>query len=1173
MIEEKKLEILLLGTPAVYFSGESIQIKRRILRSLVFFLAYNHRLVSRNRLILLFWPDASEEDGRRHLREVLSKLRSQLPDPDILITDQDRVGLDFSKCRVDALEFNDLVSKTKLALQLTADPLLPATLFQDVLRAVQLWRSAHFMAGVNLPESDEYEKWILDTRREMENLRQYMVIKTAEHYIASNDLIEALRWLRAAVQTYELDIDLHLHIMEVLLRLGQTHEALDHYAHLTDLYQREGMGELPPAALQFYEKLTKGTGQATPARSIQWPSTLDLRVAFTGRKDILHTLTASFHNGGAVVVYGEPGAGKSRLLFELYRSLEPLPRLLLASGRLMETTIPFQPWIDLFRQSMTEQDWKKVNPTWLQALSVLLPELQQMDNRTPHKKVSLADQGRSYFFEAIHQVMLYLARRDRIFLCFDDAQWCDEATFTALSYLQSREFFEQHGFLIIGCRLGDATSAMDEFLKNRARHSNTKVINLLPLSGEDIRNICRSILGFVPGDEFVARIAANTGGNPLFLLETLRGMLQISLDKIQLEKITNFPTPSSIQSLIHNRFMSLSVDTRQVLVTAAIIGDVINTNDIAKASYLKLETVVNALEELEALHLIQPVSGAMTGVDYLFIHEKIREVLVKELSPARRKLLHLNAARVLEERYSGQRQYAVILANHFQEAGEVVKACHFWVQAGIHADHLLSPAQAQSAYHNAEQILDQNENLIPDDLVYQLFTSMMINYYESSNLQMLQPYAQKMLKLGRKRGSPLLIGTALSNLGSAESLLLNPLKGMVYLTEALPYINQTNNLKEKAEVNNRLGLLYQLALQFNLAVKHYQNSLKIVEFATEHDLVESRINANMQLGLLNYFLALPKKVNQHADLVLQDCQTIGNLPSAGKAYFLKCYASLAQEKYEDSISLAKSGLEIMQALNSRQFIGYTHLALADAYFKSGEIDESWRNYQLVLNSIKPGEYDDVLAEAYTNLGSVYLNMYAYEAARRILQTGLERYSHLTQKYSLQVRMAHAQAGLGHLDTALKLVNVTVQETEKLSLYLALIPARLCRGLLYSLLQDYKSAKTDLEWVRSEANKRSMLTYWGFACDFLGDLALRQNQPEEAHEYASKFSHRVSKVHNPWLEIACLRLKNRATRMMEETDFSIQIRIRELLDGLTAKCTISDLSTHLASYRTQILSEL
>src|SRR5512146_2425305 len=115
MTASSELRILLLGTPAVYAGDQPLQIQRRLLRWMLFFLASQNEMVGRADLILMFWPDEAEEDTRRHLRETLSKLRAQLPDPNLILTEQDRVGLDFQRVYSDVQEFQTLSSQTARA--------------------------------------------------------------------------------------------------------------------------------------------------------------------------------------------------------------------------------------------------------------------------------------------------------------------------------------------------------------------------------------------------------------------------------------------------------------------------------------------------------------------------------------------------------------------------------------------------------------------------------------------------------------------------------------------------------------------------------------------------------------------------------------------------------------------------------------------------------------------------------------------------------------------------------------------------------------------------------------------------------------------------------------------------------------------------------------------------
>lgn len=1172
MSPESKLEILLLGTPAVYYGGKPIQITRRLLRSILFFMGYTRRLVSRTGIIMTIWPEASEEDGRRHLREALSKLRAQLPDPKILVTDQDRVGLDFNFVRVDVHEFLAIMTKSKLALQQAANPILPASILQDVLHAVKLWRGPVFMTGFNVPESEEYEIWLSDVRRELGNDKQYLMKKIAAHYMAANDYIEALRWLRNALLTDEFDLELQMQKLVAYERLGQIKEALDYYDQVEKAFEADGMGKLPDNFTQIHSRLTTRKNIPSTAAKQIWPTTLDLHIPFTGRKELLNTLTTSFHNGETVVLFGEAGAGKTRLLFELFNSLSPNPPLLFSAGNMMESAIPYQPWIDLFRQKMTPTDWEKIDANWRQILSKLIPEINGAAPTEQPVKISPREQDKSLFYEAIHQVLLHLSRLERVFLCLDDAQWCDSDTLSSLAYLQTRGYFARHGFLAISCRLRESTTTLDEFLKNRIRHANTRVILLPGLVLEDLRAISHAVLGETPADEFVEKLLVETGGNPLFVVETLRLLQEQSLEKNKLDKLVVLPIPTNVQDLILTRHNALSNDSRKLLVTAAILGNEFNTNLAANASQLGLEKTVSALEELERVHLIQPIGAQTEGADYRFIHGQVREVLVQGLNPARRKLIHKNVAVVLEEQYGNDHRYAARLADHFQQAGEIIKSFHYRLEAGIYADHMLSPLEALSAYEKAEVLLRHHENLLPDENVYTLYTSIIRNYYASSNIELVRVNANKMLRLGRMRGSALLIGSALSSLGYVESLVQNPGKGIAYLVEAQPYVDQANNPVEKAELFDRLGLMNQLGLQFSKAEEFFQKAIELCGVAPEPELVQVRINTNLNLALLHFLLAEPKKEDHYADLVIRDCELIGDTQTLGKAYSFKAYCHLMRENLPEAAEFTRASQRILKTQSNIQFSGYLSLTSAMIFQNMGNIDDAFEQYQEVLHIIKPGEFNDVLAEAHVDFGNFYLYLFAPDKAMKIFQHGLNLEGDLVQKYTLAVGMAHALAGLGQLDAAENMLAPVLKDTEQYSLMLAYLHAKICSGVLATMKGDFLRAREDLDWSRKETEKRGFRTLWASVEYFTGNLLLAQKKPEDALEYAAKFDRQVSQIKNPWLEISSLRVKSKALRMIGDSDPSLMRQVQVPLDYLRKGCVFPELIPYFQNYSKIVLSD-
>jgi DNA-binding SARP family transcriptional activator len=179
----------------VYQDDQPVLIQRRLLRAILFYLAYQQEMIGRLDLISLFWPELPEEKSRLHLRDSLSKLRSELPDPSILKVDQDNIGLDQSRLYVDVLEFTQLVSQTRRSLaQIARTAPLPELVYQQVERAANLWRSAHFLAGARLPTNEGFDRWVQEKSQDLKNTRLYLLERLADHAAAIGDLEAGIRW-------------------------------------------------------------------------------------------------------------------------------------------------------------------------------------------------------------------------------------------------------------------------------------------------------------------------------------------------------------------------------------------------------------------------------------------------------------------------------------------------------------------------------------------------------------------------------------------------------------------------------------------------------------------------------------------------------------------------------------------------------------------------------------------------------------------------------------------------------------------------------------------------------------------------------------------------------------------------------------------------------------------
>jgi predicted ATPase len=421
-------------------------------------------------------------------------------------------------------------------------------------------------------------------------------------------------------------------------------------------------------------------------------------------------------------VLGESGLGKTRLVQEFCQTLAGDRRILLMHGRQAEGNLPFQPFIELFRNSLSPEEWLSLSPIWAGHLAVLLPELLVMrPDLETFPAPSDPSRSSALLYESIRQVLVLIAQNGPLILFLDDAHWADEATLAAVAYLLERPPFDLQALLILAYRKEEANPNLENLLSIARPASMFRSIPLSRLSPDEIFQLGRSILGALPDSQFIQHLAQGTGGNPLFILETLRALKE----PIQQSEVAGLrlPTAESIQTLIRSRLRRLTPEAREVLETAAIIGSEFDPEVISQVNEKNLAEVGASLDELETHTLVEPLSIPPQPIRYGFIHDKFREIILEELKPMRTVHLHRRVAHTLAANpgIQSERQAAVI-AQHYEAGGEAANAFKFWLEAGEHARRLYSSQDAMRIFKHAESLIDISGNQIPDEPIRQLYS-------------------------------------------------------------------------------------------------------------------------------------------------------------------------------------------------------------------------------------------------------------------------------------------------------------------------------------------------------------------------------------------------------------------------------------------------------------------
>ncbi|RME46999.1 MAG: hypothetical protein D6791_06915, partial [Chloroflexi bacterium] len=664
------LQVYLLGPPRVEWAGHPLPVPRRQTRALLYRLAAHLEPVPREQLCFLFWPDTPESAARRNLSHLLTHLRRALPAPEVLLTTEDCVALDPQQTWSDVAVFE----RSCAAFPPTPPSLLPQTL--------QLY-CGPFLAGFSLPSSPEFEAWVIRERQTLERLYLEMLATLIEERTAHGAYEEAIAWAKRYLETDDLAEGVHRRLIQLYADVGDRGAALRQFEQCAAILERE-LGVRPlPETRAVYRAVLEGRPSAwqSPMAGPAWRTLPGPGVPLVGRDEAMGQLEHAFARAQAghssvILISGEAGIGKSRLMQDFATRLQNRALILMGAGHPGAQTLPYHPVAQALRAALRcgEKGTSfhlpfSLSPVWLAEASRLLPELRSIHRDLPSPPHSEPDQARFRLFEALHQIVETLASGSQpLVLCLDDLHWADETTLDWLAYLAHE--LQSGRLLLLGTYRAEEASAVGALRRALAPKGIFHELELAGLDFEAVLQLLHHLVGPLPGIQALARrLQQATGGNPFFLLETLRALTETRQPGGDLAGLEAIPLPDTVREAVHARLEHLRPVARQVLEAGAILTPPFSFDLVRlTAGRRELETM-DCLDELVARHLLVEREH-----EYRFNHDLARRAVEASLSPVRRQLLHRRAGRALEQL---DRHAVAALAHHFDAGGEVKKALHY----------------------------------------------------------------------------------------------------------------------------------------------------------------------------------------------------------------------------------------------------------------------------------------------------------------------------------------------------------------------------------------------------------------------------------------------------------------------------------------------------------------
>lgn len=352
--------------------------------------------------------------------------------------------------------------------------------------------------------------------------------------------------------------------------------------------------------------------------------------SFRGRDDELRRLLDAFDEvsvGGVrvVLVAGDAGIGKSRLVTEASRAMADTGALVLAGTSRDGLAAPFEPVVLALRRLVDHLDVahaRAIAGAVADELVRLIPTLSEGARPAPPTD---ADAERFALLEAADEFLAELGRHRPVVLVLDDLHWVDAPTVLLLRHLRAST--RAHRLLVVGTyRLDMVTSdhAVQPLLGDVRRHGNGRLLTLDGLEPEAHAELVAELAG---GPDLVDTRALwhRTGGNPLFT--------EYLLDQPQGPDAL----PMGVVDLIDERLARVRPGVVDVLQVAAVVGERFEPDVVAAVARSDRVSVLASLDEAIQEHCV--VEHGETG-QYAFRHALTREALVARLTAPRRVILH-----------------------------------------------------------------------------------------------------------------------------------------------------------------------------------------------------------------------------------------------------------------------------------------------------------------------------------------------------------------------------------------------------------------------------------------------------------------------------------------------------------------------------------------------------
>ena len=731
---------------------------------------------------------------------------------------------------------------------------------------------------------------------------------------------------------------------------------------------------------------------------------------FVGRDRELQTLNDALRRakegtGGAWLIGGESGVGKSRLLSEL-RIRALVEGILVFQGETeMAAGQGYRPWKGILQRLVLLSD-----PSSLETgvLKPVIPNIARLVNKPVPDIVGLdSERARLRLFSVITALLQRLVRPTLIIL--EDLQWASDETLTLLNWLL--KLTPHQPLLVIGSYRDDEKPELP------ASFSGIQVMKLDRLSRDAITELSVSMLGdTATNPDFVEFIQRETEGNAFFMVEVVRALAE---DAGQLNLIGHGTLPDriftgGIQNVLQRRLDHIRIEDRPLLELAAVAGRQL---DISALSSL-------AQDRNMARWLTDCADAAVLDVrdgEWNFAHDKLREAVLLNIPGEQREILHQQVATAIETTYPDTTGHSNKLAYHWANAHNSDKECYYSILVGQQAAGRFSNEEAIRYLERALELTTTQkisllfqlariwENIsrwdiaetkvrqalsltapTPDEILAKAhcrnFLGDLLITYEGDYEQGLA-YMEEARRAFEEIGDCPGLAEAYSNLGRAHLNQGNLEQSRTYFEQQHEIAERVDDRRGVSAASRNIGHIYAQQAHYEQAAEFYTDSLEAAVAINDPKNIAAAYSSLGVLAANQGDLLQALDYNQRR---LELFRSIGDVSNIGESVIAMGALYMLSGDYATALACCEQGLDTCIRVGDQMGTSIGLIYMAESYAALTQYQEAENSAALAVTIVRRLRKAYHLAGYLATSADIAMMQHKYDDAQRLVEEAVGR---------------------------------------------------------------------------------------------------------------------------------------------------------------------------------------